>query len=50
MDNIWCLAFDNQQDMRPVIFDFANENGLKILQLHLKNKNLEQLFKEITAN
>ncbi len=48
MDNIWCLAFSAQQDMRPVIFDFANTHGLKILQMHRKNKNLEQLFKELT--
>jgi len=48
MDNIWCLAFSTQQDMRPVIFDFANTHGLKILQMHRKNKNLEQLFKELT--
>lgn len=48
MDHIWCLAFNTREDMRPVIFDFANEQGLKILQMHQKNKNLEQLFKEIT--
>jgi len=48
MDHIWCLAFGTQEDMRPVIFDFANEHGVKILQMHQKNKNLEQLFKEIT--
>ncbi len=48
MDQIWCLAFDTTKDMRPVIFDFANTNGLRILQMHKKNKNLEQLFKEIT--
>ncbi len=48
MDHIWCLAFDTQTDMRPVIFDFAREQGVKILQMHRKNKNLEQLFKEIT--
>ena len=47
MDNIWCMAFNTQEDMRAVIFDFANTNGLKILQMHQKNKNLEQLFKEI---
>ncbi|HFX17761.1 MAG TPA: ATP-binding cassette domain-containing protein, partial [Flavobacteriales bacterium] len=48
MDHIWCLAFDTEEDMRPAIFDFANAQGLKILQMHRKNKNLEQLFKEIT--
>ena len=49
MENIWCMAFDTQEDMRPVLFDFANEQGIKILQMHRKNKNLEQLFKEITS-
>ncbi len=48
VDHIWCLAFGTEKDMRPTIFDFANEQGLKILQMHKKNKNLEQLFKEIT--
>ena len=30
------------------IRDFANENGLKTLQLNQKNKNLEAIFREIT--
>jgi len=47
-DHIWCLAFETQDDMRPAIFDFANNQGLKILQMRQKNKNLEQLFKELT--
>jgi len=50
VDHIWCLAFNTQNDMRSVIFDFANEHGIKILQMHRKNKNLEQLFKEITRS
>ncbi len=47
-EHIWCLAFETQDDMRPAIFDFANTQGLKILQMRQKNKNLEQLFKELT--
>ena len=47
-EHIWCLAFETQTDMRPAIFDFANTQGLKILQMRQKNKNLEQLFKELT--
>ena len=47
-EHIWCLAFETQDDMRPAIFDFANNQGLKILQMRQKNKNLEQLFKELT--
>ena len=35
--------------MRPVIFDFAQENGLKILELNSKNQKLENLFIELTS-
>jgi ABC-2 type transport system ATP-binding protein len=47
-DCIWELTFISETDMRPVVFDFANENGLKTLQLNQKNKNLEAIFREIT--
>ncbi len=47
-DMIWELTFVAEKDMRPAIFDFANENGLKTLQLNQKNKNLEAVFREIT--
>jgi len=48
-DFIYELTFDSQTDMRPVVFDFAHDNGLKILELRQKIKNLEALFREITA-
>ena len=47
-DMTWELTFVADKDMRPAIFDFANENGLKTLQLNQKNKNLEAVFREIT--
>lgn len=47
-DMTWELTFVADKDMRPSIFDFANENGLKTLQLNQKNKNLEAVFREIT--
>ena len=47
-DRIWELTFISETDMRPIVFDFANENGLKTLQLNQKNKNLENIFREIT--
>ncbi len=46
--NIWELTFISDQDMRTVVFDFAQEHGLKTLQLNLRNKNLESLFREVT--
>ncbi|KUJ63377.1 gliding motility-associated ABC transporter ATP-binding subunit GldA [Flavobacteriaceae bacterium CRH] len=47
-DMTWELTFITEKDMRPAIFDFANANGLKTLQLNQKNKNLEAVFREIT--
>ena len=43
------LTFGTSKDMRPVVFDLAHDNELKILQLSHKNKNLESLFKELTS-
>ena len=37
------------KDIRSLVFDFAHENGLKILSLQLKNQNLEQLFNNLTS-
>lgn len=47
-DMTWELIFKSEKDMRPAVFDFATENGLKTLQLNQKNKNLEAIFREIT--
>ncbi len=43
------LHINSTQDMRPAVFDFAHDNGLKILNLQLKNESLEQLFKKLTS-
>ena len=47
-DNSWTLTFETEEDMRPKLFDFAQEYGLKILELNSENKNLETLFRELT--
>lgn len=47
-DNSWKLSFSTKTDMRPKLFDFAQEQGLKILELNSENKNLETLFRELT--
>ncbi|KRP28570.1 MAG: gliding motility-associated ABC transporter ATP-binding subunit GldA [Cryomorphaceae bacterium BACL22 MAG-120619-bin32] len=49
-ENQWQITFDTQKDMRSKIFDFAQENNLKILELSSKNKNLETFFREVTVN
>ena len=49
-DMTWHLTFNAEEDMRPVLFDFARENELKILELKSQNQSLEALFKEITGS
>ncbi|MCK5678840.1 MAG: gliding motility-associated ABC transporter ATP-binding subunit GldA, partial [Flavobacteriaceae bacterium] len=47
-DNTWQLIFDTKKDMRPEIFDFAQTNGLKTLQIQQKINSLESLFQNLT--
>jgi len=46
---VYEIAFSTNEDMRSQVFDFAHDNGLKILQLNQKNASLESLFREITT-
>lgn len=46
---VYELTFESGKDMRPSVFDFAHDNGLKILRLNRRNRNLEQLFAELTS-
>ncbi len=43
------ITFATEKDMRPLVFDFAHDNGLKTLKLDQKNENLESLFRDLTA-
>ena len=49
-DNTWKLIFNTKNDMRPELFDFANKNGLKALQINKKVQDLEGMFRELTRN
>ncbi|MEK9516752.1 MAG: gliding motility-associated ABC transporter ATP-binding subunit GldA, partial [Flavobacteriaceae bacterium] len=42
------LTFETTEDMRPAVFDFAHDNGLKILSLQQKNVGLEKRFNALT--
>lgn len=48
-NNTWKLSFKTDKDMRSQIFDFAQENKFKILELAAESKNLEGLFRELTS-
>lgn len=45
----WELTFVTEEDMRSHVFDLAKNQEFKILQLSLRNKNLEQIFREKTT-
>lgn len=49
-NNIWELTFENEEDMRPKLFDFAQEKNITILELSSENKTLESLFTELTSH
>jgi len=49
-DFIYEITFSTSEDMRSHVFDFAHDNGLKILQLHQKNTSLESMFREMTSS
>lgn len=49
-ENTWKLAFRTREDMRSALFDFANKNGLKALQINKKIQDLESMFREMTRN
>ena len=46
---VYEITFNTSKDMRPTVFDFAHDHSLKTLQINQKNKNLESLFRELTA-
>lgn len=47
-DFLYEITFSVDTDMRPAVFDFAHDNGLKILKLNQKNASLENLFGQLT--
>ncbi len=47
-ENHWNLIFETDIDMRAEVFDFANNNGLRTLQLNRKIVSLELLFQSLT--
>jgi ABC-2 type transport system ATP-binding protein len=44
----WQFTFNAEEDMRASIFDFAQEQEVKILELNSQNQSLEAVFKEVT--
>ena len=47
-DRSWVLGFDAANDIRPAVFEFAVEKGMKVLTLQKAERGLEEVFKELT--
>jgi ABC-2 type transport system ATP-binding protein len=45
---VWLLAHDAGNDVRPAVFRFAVEQGLQVLGLQKSERGLEEVFKELT--
>lgn len=44
----WLIETSGERDIRSVLFRFAVEKGLVILSMHLKDKKLEDVFRDLT--
>ncbi|MBK7383399.1 MAG: gliding motility-associated ABC transporter ATP-binding subunit GldA [Flavobacteriales bacterium] len=46
--NSWLLAHDASVDVRPAVFQYAVDQGLKVLGMQKSERGLEEVFKELT--
>lgn len=49
-ESIFEITHSNKEDLRPKIFDLAKENDLVILSMQQQEKDLEQVFRNLTQN
>jgi ABC-2 type transport system ATP-binding protein len=49
MENIWSVESEKEEDLRPVVFDFAVSNHLTVLSIQRKESNLEDIFRQLTT-
>lgn len=48
-DNTWLIKSGKTKDVRSDIFNFAVKNQIEVLSLQKQEKNLEQIFQELTS-
>jgi len=46
----WTITFREENDVRPAVFQFAVDKGLTVLTLQRAERDLEAVFKELTAS
>jgi ABC-2 type transport system ATP-binding protein len=45
---LWYIEAEGEEDIRPVLFDFAVKNNLTVLSLKKEESNLEEVFRHLT--
>lgn len=48
-DNTWQIESENQEDIRPAVFNFAVSKNLTVLSLQKQQSNLEEVFRHLTS-
>jgi ABC-2 type transport system ATP-binding protein len=48
-NNIWEIEAEGEDDIRPLIFNFAVKNNLTVLSLNRQESNLEDVFRHLTS-
>jgi ABC-2 type transport system ATP-binding protein len=46
--NSWLIEADGNEDIRPVLFNFAVKNSLTVLSMQKQENNLEEIFRQLT--
>lgn len=49
IDNVYLIETEADEDIRPLIFQFAVKNGLTVLSLQKHESNLEDVFRHLTS-
>ena len=49
-ETIFTVLTDEKEDLRPVLFNLAVEHGWQLTELHRDQANLEDVFRQLTAN
>jgi ABC-2 type transport system ATP-binding protein len=47
-NNIWVIEASGEEDIRPLLFNFAVRNNLTVLSLQKHENNLEEVFRHLT--
>jgi ABC-2 type transport system ATP-binding protein len=47
-ENIWLIEAESEEDIRPLLFNFAVRNNLTVLSLNKQENNLEEVFRQLT--